>query len=246
MSSAFVPSPCSPITWIRPPPASIPGLITTRSPGSRPVTPSPSASTTPAPSAPRIRGFGTDGSPLRIQTSRWFSAEARRRTSTSPAPGHGIRRLLEHEHLGAAVLMDPHCAHRGRLSGVNAAELDALCAGTRARRDRRRAGRAVRRHRAPHPRPPRARPLRRHALHDGAARGVVPSRDALPGRPHRRSPRRSATGSPSPSARQDTAGCRATRGSTRYAELREKLDELGRRLGGVVSRPRRREPARRP
>ena len=36
----------------------------------------------------------------------------------------------------------------------------------------------------------------------------------------------------SPSASPAKAGCRATRGSTRYAELREKLDALGRRLGG--------------
>jgi hypothetical protein len=31
-------------------------------------------------------------------------------------PGLGIRRLLEHEHLGAAVLVDSNRAHRGRLS----------------------------------------------------------------------------------------------------------------------------------
>ena len=31
-------------------------------------------------------------------------------------PGHRIGRLLEHEHLRAAVLMDPNRAHRGRLS----------------------------------------------------------------------------------------------------------------------------------
>ena len=30
--------------------------------------------------------------------------------------GHGIRRVLEHEHVGAAVLVDPNRAHRGRLS----------------------------------------------------------------------------------------------------------------------------------
>ena len=53
------------------------------------VDPSPSAATTPAPSAPRIRGFGTEGSPCRIQRSRWLSEAARRRTSTSPGPGVG-------------------------------------------------------------------------------------------------------------------------------------------------------------
>ena len=31
-------------------------------------------------------------------------------------PGLGIRHLLEHEHLGAAVVVDPDRAHRGRLS----------------------------------------------------------------------------------------------------------------------------------
>jgi hypothetical protein len=30
--------------------------------------------------------------------------------------GDGVGRLLEHEHLGAAVLVDPNRAHRGRLS----------------------------------------------------------------------------------------------------------------------------------
>jgi hypothetical protein len=30
--------------------------------------------------------------------------------------GGRIRRLLEHEHLGTAVLVDPNRAHRGRLS----------------------------------------------------------------------------------------------------------------------------------
>src|SRR5437868_7824863 len=63
--------------------------MTTRSPGAKPVTPSPMASTTPAPSAPRILGFGTEGRPLRTQTSRWFSDAARRRISTSPGPASG-------------------------------------------------------------------------------------------------------------------------------------------------------------
>jgi hypothetical protein len=31
-------------------------------------------------------------------------------------PGLRIRRFLEHEHLGPAVLVDPNRAHRGRLS----------------------------------------------------------------------------------------------------------------------------------
>src|SRR2546421_11485763 len=88
MSSACVPSKCSPTTVTRPSCSSA-GLITTRSPGARPSTPSPTDSTTPAPSAPRIRGFGTEGRPLRTQTSRWLSDAARRRMSTSPGPGSG-------------------------------------------------------------------------------------------------------------------------------------------------------------
>src|ERR671930_1632635 len=88
ISSACVPSKSSPTTLIRPS-CSSPGLITTRSPGAKPSTSSPTASTTPAPSAPRIRGFGTEGRPLRTQTSRWFSDAARRRISTSPGRASG-------------------------------------------------------------------------------------------------------------------------------------------------------------
>ena len=79
ISSQWVPSVCSPITVIRPS-CSRPGLITTRSPVS---------TRTPAPSAPRIRGFGTEGKPIRTQRSRWFSDAARSETSTSPGPATG-------------------------------------------------------------------------------------------------------------------------------------------------------------
>ena len=81
-------------------------------PGARPSTPSPSASTTPEPSAPRIRGFGTDGRPLRVQTSRWFSEAKRIRTSTSPGAGLGIRDVLVEEDLRPAVLVDQDRLHR--------------------------------------------------------------------------------------------------------------------------------------
>ena len=180
-----------------------------------------------------MRGFGTEGSPLRIQTSRWFSAEARRRTSTSPGPGLRIRRLLEHEHLGPAVLVDPNRAHRGRLSRVTGRPNSQRARrGARARRARRGAGRALRGDRAAHPRAPRARPVRRHALHDGAARGVVPSRDAAARRAHRRlgralllAARAGAAAGPRPAA--------ALHVVRRLRALREKLDELGRRLGGA-------------
>src|SRR5919197_1547064 len=63
----------------------MPGLITTRSPGEKPAP----DTTTPAPSAPRMRGFGTEGSPLRIQTSRWFNDAARSSTSTCPSAATG-------------------------------------------------------------------------------------------------------------------------------------------------------------
>src|SRR5919197_20555 len=85
MSSACVPSVCSPTTVMRPSPWSRPGLMTTRSPGAKP---SPET-TPPAPSAPRMRGFGTDGSPFRTQTSRWFNEAARNSIRTSPLPGTG-------------------------------------------------------------------------------------------------------------------------------------------------------------
>src|SRR5919197_2768162 len=88
ISSACVPSKCSPTTLIRPS-CSSPGLITTRSPAAKPDTPSSTTSTTPAPSAPRIRGFGTEGRPLRTQTSKWFSEAARSPISTSPGPACG-------------------------------------------------------------------------------------------------------------------------------------------------------------
>src|SRR5581483_10400261 len=38
---------------------------------------------------PWIRGFGTDGRPLRVQMSRWLSEAKRIRTRTSPGPGTG-------------------------------------------------------------------------------------------------------------------------------------------------------------
>ena len=49
------------------------------------------AATTPATSAPLICGIGivTRGRPRRAQMSRWFSAQARTRTSTSPGASSG-------------------------------------------------------------------------------------------------------------------------------------------------------------
>ena len=70
----------------------------TRSPGSNPATPSPSDSTTPANSQPRIVTFGFDrppknrtihGSAARKPQSVRFTVVAWTRTSTSPSPGTG-------------------------------------------------------------------------------------------------------------------------------------------------------------
>ena len=191
-----------------------------------------------------MRGFGTDGSPLRIQTSRWFSAEARRRTSTSPAPACGSGASSSTSTSGppsswiltartAADYPRDHCGTRGSRRGA------------RSRRDRRRAGRALRRHRAAHPRAPCARALRRHALHHGAARGVVPSRNAAARRAHRRlggavllAARAGAPAGARPAAALHVVRrVRATAGEARRAR-----PDTRRR----VPRARRREPARRP
>ena len=50
---------------------------------------SPVSTRIPAPSAPRMRGFGTEGSPFRTQRSRWLSEAARSAISTSPGPATG-------------------------------------------------------------------------------------------------------------------------------------------------------------
>ena len=105
ISSAWVPSIVSP-TMCTLPSRMIPGLITTRS--SVPAM-------TPAPSAPRMRGLGTDGKPFRIHTSRWLSDAARSSTSTSPSRGHGIRHVLVAQNLRAAVVVDANRLHAGTI-----------------------------------------------------------------------------------------------------------------------------------
>ena len=59
----------------------------TFAPTSTPATASPIASTTPATSLPAMRGFGkrVPGGIMALHTSRWFSAQALTRTSTSLA-----------------------------------------------------------------------------------------------------------------------------------------------------------------
>ena len=70
----------------------------------------------PAPSAPRMRGFGTDGNPLRIQTSRWLREAARSRTRDLARAWHRIGGVFVAEDLRAAVLMDAYRLHRAQSS----------------------------------------------------------------------------------------------------------------------------------
>ena len=160
--------------------------------------------------------------------------------------GHRIGGVLVAEDLGPAVLVDAGSPSPGTIFDMTAGRAGAARprssgSTSSARRPRP----PYERDRAAHPRAARARPLRRHALHDGAAGGVVSPGDAAAGA-------RTVVSAalcyyaPEPRPRPARGGCRATRGTTRYAALRERLDELGRRLGGDVPRARRREPARRP
>src|SRR5579862_648251 len=62
--------------------------VTTWSPTSTDVTPSPTASTTPAPSCPSTAGAYPEGSaPDAVYMSVWHTPQATRRTSASPACG---------------------------------------------------------------------------------------------------------------------------------------------------------------
>ncbi len=116
ISSAFVPSPCSPITWIRPPPASTPGLITTRSPTSKPLTPSPSVLDDTRPVGSEDARLRHGRQPLADPDVEMVQRRGAQADEHLACSGLRVGRLLEHQHLGAAVLVDPHRAHRGRLS----------------------------------------------------------------------------------------------------------------------------------
>ena len=59
----------------------------TWSPGETLVTPSPTSSTTPAPSCPSTVGKGLGIVPLTMERSEWHTPVAAIRTSTSPAFG---------------------------------------------------------------------------------------------------------------------------------------------------------------
>src|SRR4030066_957941 len=72
----------------------MPGFRTTSSPGLTRVTPGPTASMVPAPSAPTTCGSAREipGIPARTKMSRWLSAAALTRTRTCPGPGTGSGR----------------------------------------------------------------------------------------------------------------------------------------------------------
>ena len=200
----------------------MPGLMTTRS---------PVPARTPAPSAPRMRGFGTDGSPLRIQTSRWFSDGGAELDENLPVRAPDRRRPRSGAPRGRRPrgCESPSRGHNPRMT--RAASLHGS-ATSWARRRRRGA--------AP------SRTTRPNGTSVSAVRGgSSPTcasrwrgrrsraiRSAAARRPHASSRPRSATTRRSATPSRARGGCRATRGTTRYAELREKLDELGRRLGG--------------
>ena len=177
---------------------------------------------------------------------------------------HRIRHVLVAEDLGAALLVDPDRLHAldrtraGSTAGatrrrsrchnarVTTAEVQRLGLRARPRRRRRRAGRAVRRDRA----------------RTSASAARAASSAGCGSRP--RSPRSRATPSccstgarsvvsaalcycaPEPELAAGHGRLPRYTWHDGYAELREKLDALGRALGGALPRARRREPARRP
>ena len=125
-----------------------------------------------------------------------------------------IGHVLVPQHVRAAVLVDPNRLH-GHNPLMTAAELAQLGRGARPRRRRGGSGRAVRGDRAAHPRAARARPLRRHEVHDGPARGLLSPGAAARRVPAPSSRRRSATGPTGPS--------RARRGAAAAVRLARPL-----------------------
>ena len=146
-------------------------------------------------------------------------------------PGLGLGGVLVAENLGPAVLVDADRLHAGRMSHMQAVRLQELAEelGLDV------VGAA--------PASPTRRPSGTSAS-GGRAACSPTCASRWPGRRSRAIPRRcwtararssrrrSATSAPARSRRRGRGACRATRGATRYAQLRERLDELGRRLGG--------------
>ena len=93
------------------------------------------------------------------------------------------------------------------------------------------AGRGLRRHRAAHPRAAARGLFGRLRLHDGAARGLVPSGDAARRRAQRRLGRALLLRARSRSVPPGHGRLPRYTWHDGYAELREKLDALGRALG---------------
>ena len=75
-----------------------------------------------------MRGFGTDGSPLRTQTSRWLIPAARISTSASPGGRLRVGDVLVAKDVWPAVLVYAHRLH-GHNPPMTAAELERLAAG---------------------------------------------------------------------------------------------------------------------
>ena len=113
------------------------------------------------------------------------------------------------------------------------ARAERLARRARPRRDRRRSGRALRRDRAPHPRAAGARPLRPPRLHDGAARGLLPSRALCSRTPAAVVSAALCYYAPEPELPPGHGRLPRYTWHDAYAELREKLDALGRALGGA-------------
>ena len=156
-----------------------------------------------------------------------------RRSSGRMDPLVGCGRRGEDRRLRAAARRRAVRSHAtANNAAVTGDELARLAGRARDRRDRLGACGAVRGDRAADPRTARAGPLRRHALHDGAARGLLPSGVAAAGRAHRRLRGALLLRAGRPAGSGEGRLPRYTWYDA-YAELREKLDALGRRLGGA-------------
>ena len=83
----------------------MPGLITTRLPSTR-----------PAPSAPRMRGLGTDGQPFADPQVEVVERGGTQLDEHFAGPGLRIGRVLVAEYLGPAVLVDANRLHEPDLS----------------------------------------------------------------------------------------------------------------------------------
>ena len=158
-----------------------------------------------------MRGFGTDGRPLRIQTSRWLTSAAATRSGPVRAR-HWIGRLLV-ARARPAVLSGcaPPCT--GHNLAHDRCRAGRACGRARPRRRRGGARLRLRRHRASHPRAqgPRLFADMRFTM----ARPEVschPETFLAGARPS--SPRPTATMRPNLRSRRDRQGSRATRGMT--------------------------------